>query len=55
MGSTTQPINQNLMNLYNFHQFLKKYRFVLDARSSHIFETFFVEVSDKKLRKIDLT
>lgn len=30
MGSTVQPINQNMMTLYLFHQFMKRYTMVMD-------------------------
>eukprot|EP00347_Sterkiella_histriomuscorum_P019932 403339751 len=51
MGSTIQPINSNLMTLYNFHQFLKRYGFIYDAPKSHEFEMIFCNLSNKQTKK----
>lgn len=47
MGSSVQPINQNMMTLYLFHSFLKRYGLVRDHKQSHGYEMLFVEVSNK--------
>jgi hypothetical protein len=53
MGSTIQPVNQNMMTLYLFHQFLKRYGLVFDATQSHQFEMIFLDVCNKQMKKLD--
>lgn len=53
MGSSIQPINQNMMTLYLFHQFLKRYSLALDHRVSHSYEMMFLEICHKQMKKVD--